>query len=68
KYSAQSPAHCPGSFVRILRIGRTGLQDAPVTTGKLNMGATMALHTKIALFLGWCVTCYGGMELFISAL
>ena len=32
------------------------------------MGATMALHTKIALYLGWCVSCYGGMELFISTL
>jgi hypothetical protein len=64
----KSPAHWPGCFVRILRIGRTGLQGAPVTTGKLNMGATMALHTKIALYLGWCLTCYGGMELFISTL
>jgi len=28
----------------------------------------MALHAKIALYLGWCAACYGGMELFISTL
>src|SRR5215211_7971577 len=32
------------------------------------MGAAMSLQVKIGLFVGWCVACYGGMELFIRLL
>jgi hypothetical protein len=32
------------------------------------MGAEMALHAKIALYVGWCAACYGGTAIFIATL